>query len=418
MLDASGSMEALWGEETRMNIAKKVLIQLVDSIEKSNPNIEVALRVFGHQSPKNSNDCLDSRLEIPFGKQNGESFIKVLNKIKPLGQTPIAYSLIQSINDFNEDSAINSIILITDGLENCSGNPCDAVKYLNEKRITINPFIIGLDIEDSLIHDFDCIGSFVNAKDEKTLTLILENTLEKATGTTTLSIQFVNEGGTELSNIPFSITDPVNQKVLYNFIHTKTKNGLQDTLYLDPRGYYQIKIHTHPHVISKSFLLESGKHNIIKITLSKSTVKFIHKKLYDEVKPRFLLKSNQQWVYNYNLEEVQVISGNYSLTTSFIPLKNESLHLKSDKTYGKAYPSNGKLSIENNQKILLSIFYINGNSWELIKEIKPLSSNYQMKLQPGAYSIIYLLESESNSDLTHRYDFEIFEEKTSVVKLF
>ena len=107
MLDASGSMEALWGTETRMEIAKKTLFNLVDSLEKTNPNIEVGLRVFGHQFHKSLNNCTDSKLEVPFAPNNAEKLKITLDWIKPNGHTPIAYSLIESAKDFDESAAVN-----------------------------------------------------------------------------------------------------------------------------------------------------------------------------------------------------------------------------------------------------------------------------------------------------------------------
>ncbi|MEZ4978621.1 MAG: VWA domain-containing protein [Chitinophagales bacterium] len=213
VLDASGSMVSTWGNATKMEIAKQTLLLLVDSIEKSESNIELGLRVFGHQSNKALNDCKDSKLEVDFAANNSKEFRTALSKIVPKGNTPIAFSLIESANDFDLDERINSIILITDGLENCEGNPCDAAKYLNEKRISINPFIIGLDIEDSLIHYFDCIGSFVNAKNSTELNMVLQNTISKATGTTSFEMIILESSNKQnISNTPIALSIPIVKK--------------------------------------------------------------------------------------------------------------------------------------------------------------------------------------------------------------
>src|SRR5687768_5722970 len=45
VLDGSGSMEALWGKESRMDVAKGILTKLVDSL-RVNPDLELALRVY------------------------------------------------------------------------------------------------------------------------------------------------------------------------------------------------------------------------------------------------------------------------------------------------------------------------------------------------------------------------------------
>src|SRR5687768_5861300 len=66
VLDGSGSMNADWGENlSRMDVAKSILTRLVDSL-RINPNLELALRVYGHRYSRQANNCNDSQLEVPF----------------------------------------------------------------------------------------------------------------------------------------------------------------------------------------------------------------------------------------------------------------------------------------------------------------------------------------------------------------
>jgi Ca-activated chloride channel family protein len=418
VLDASGSMEAMWGTEKRMDIAKVTLYNLVDSLEKANPNIEVALRVFGHQYHKSENNCTDSKLEVPFAPLNALAIKEKLSEIKPNGNTPIAFSLIQSAQDFDDDKdAINSIILITDGLENCEGNPCDAAKHLNEKRISINPFIIGLDIQDDLINAFDCIGTFVNAKDEQTLKIVLQKAVKQATNKTSLSIGIYSLGKQEITNTPISLIDPIGNNTLKTYIHSLTKKGLPDTLYLDPRGYYQIEVHSYPPLLTESFQLKPGEHNTINIQMNKSYLDFNHEKLYDDPQARFIIRFNDEWIYNFDLQDLPVLANKYQLNTTLLPLKNEKIELKADKVFEQKYPDNGKLSIENNQKIRASIFLKTTDKWKLVYDINLLEADFTLKLQPGSYSLVYIMEKDNNSDNTHRFDFDISAGRTSVVKL-
>lgn len=410
-------MKAMWGDDTKMTIAKKTLYGLVDSISKTNPNIEVGLRVFGHQYHKSLDICTDSKLEIPFGSNTHAAFANRLKEIKPNGNTPIAYSLIESAKDFTSIETLNSIILITDGLENCEGNPCDAAKYLKEKRISINPFIIGLNIEDSLISSFDCIGTFINAKDEKTLKLVLENTLKKATGKTSLSIYLESEGKQTITNTPLTIHDALTNEILYSYIHSLTKKGKPDTLYIDPRGWYKIQVHSYPALSSNPFELSAGEHNNITMKLPKSYLAINHEKQYDEQKAHFILKEKEAWVYNYRLDDLPVLAGQYQLTTSLKPLKNEEIILLSDQVLRQVYPANGKLSIKNKDELRASIFNKETTPWTMVFDLKLFQGDFDMKLQPGKYSMLYIEESEKNSESTHRYDFEMFPERTTVIQL-
>ena len=70
IFDCSGSMLATWESDTRMNNAKKVFIEMIDSL-KSNKNLEIALRCYGHQYDKVFQNCKDTKLEVPFSPKSG-----------------------------------------------------------------------------------------------------------------------------------------------------------------------------------------------------------------------------------------------------------------------------------------------------------------------------------------------------------
>ena len=102
LFDASGSMLAKWGNELRIDAAKRVLTDLVDSLRVNN-KIELALRPYGHLTPAKERNCQDTKLEIPFAPNNNDKIIDRLKYIYPRGTTPIAYSLEQSAKDFPKD---------------------------------------------------------------------------------------------------------------------------------------------------------------------------------------------------------------------------------------------------------------------------------------------------------------------------
>ena len=87
LLDASGSMLARWEKDLRINTAKKLLSDIVDSL-KQRKNLQLALRVYGHQHPKRVKNCKDTKLEVPFSANNHEQIKKKLKLIQPKGVTP------------------------------------------------------------------------------------------------------------------------------------------------------------------------------------------------------------------------------------------------------------------------------------------------------------------------------------------
>ena len=68
VLDASQSMYGRWQSDMKISIARKLLTNLLDSLE-SVENIELALRVYGHQYRFPPQVCNDTKLMVPFGEQ-------------------------------------------------------------------------------------------------------------------------------------------------------------------------------------------------------------------------------------------------------------------------------------------------------------------------------------------------------------
>jgi Ca-activated chloride channel family protein len=158
ILDASNSMNSSWGTQTRIQAAREVLNQELEVL-RNVPNVEVALRIYGHQTPFNNleQDCNDTKLEVPFGKNSLEQIKLKIKSVEAKGATPIARSLEAAANDFPDTLARNIIILITDGLESCDNDPCVIAKKLKTKGVKVTPFVIGLGMDMSYLDKFSCI---------------------------------------------------------------------------------------------------------------------------------------------------------------------------------------------------------------------------------------------------------------------
>jgi len=87
VFDASQSMYSRWESDTRINIAKRMLSQMLDSL-KCIENVEVALRVYGHQKPVPPQDCSDTRLEVPFRRNNIDEIKSVIQKLPAHSKVP------------------------------------------------------------------------------------------------------------------------------------------------------------------------------------------------------------------------------------------------------------------------------------------------------------------------------------------
>jgi hypothetical protein len=71
VMDCSNSMNAFWGNEPKIDGARKVLLEALGPTG-TGPDVEFALRLYGHQTriEPGKQDCDDTRLEVPFGPHN------------------------------------------------------------------------------------------------------------------------------------------------------------------------------------------------------------------------------------------------------------------------------------------------------------------------------------------------------------
>lgn len=166
IFDCSNSMYGLWESDSKYAIARRLVGRMVDSLSRE-PNVQLALRCYGHQKKYPPQDCDDTKLEVPFARDNAWLIKSKLEKLKPSGTTPIALSLEACAADFPDRNARNVVLLITDGKEECGGDPCAISAALQSKGITLRPFIVGVGQLDPAIREsFQCIGNYYDAATE------------------------------------------------------------------------------------------------------------------------------------------------------------------------------------------------------------------------------------------------------------
>lgn len=127
VIDASNSM---WGRMqglSKMEVARSILTDAVDWLPQ---DLALGLRAYGHRHPHERKHCEDSELLVPFGAGSRDGIRFSASGLKPRGQTPIAYALRQTAGDFAGFRGERAVVLITDGIESCGGNPVAAARAL------------------------------------------------------------------------------------------------------------------------------------------------------------------------------------------------------------------------------------------------------------------------------------------------
>ncbi len=141
VVDASRSM---WGQidgVAKMEIAREILNDASASLPD---DLDLALRAYGHTSASEENNCTDSGLLVPFGSSNRYALQAAIDGLKPKGQTPIAFALKQAAADFDALDGERTLVLVTDGLESCGGDPVAAAREFHDRGIRIHVIGFGL----------------------------------------------------------------------------------------------------------------------------------------------------------------------------------------------------------------------------------------------------------------------------------
>ena len=417
-------MNAKWGDQTRIEAAKELLAKTVDDLH-SVPNLEIGLRVYGHQSPITATfqDCNDTKLEVPFGKDN---FSQVKTRIKSIhakGTTPIARSLEAAAGDFPDANSRNIIILITDGLEACDNDPCVIAKKLKDKGVNVTPFVIGLGMDLSYLEKFNCIGSYADAETKASFEKVLQNVVSKALLNTTVQINLndIRHDPTE-TDVTMFLYKAGTTDLAYTFTHTINKYGNPDTLVLDPAFKYDLVVNTTPRVEKKNISILRNTHNTIEVDAPQGhlQVRFANKaaKPY-QIEARVMQKGKHQTLNAQKVGETdKYIVGTYDVEILTLPRIYVQIEVNQSSTTYIDIKAPGFMSYSAGNGIVGQIFAENDNgTWDWICNLKDNSKSDTWQLQPGEYKIVYRQKNLKQSAYTLQKTFRVNSNSKVSVKL-
>jgi len=194
VVDASRSMWGRMGGEPKMVVAKDILQDVSYWFPE---DLDLALRAYGSTSPSESNDCGDSMLLVPFGDENREPIRRAIAGLRPLGQTPIAYALNQASRDFGAMEADRAVVLVTDGIESCGGDPAYAARQLREQGIIVH--VIGFGLGNAADEDTASLQAVAYASGGRYVTAGSAEELKVALAETVATSFSVFKGSTEVA---------------------------------------------------------------------------------------------------------------------------------------------------------------------------------------------------------------------------
>ncbi|RLD33482.1 MAG: von willebrand factor type a [Bacteroidetes bacterium] len=422
VLDGSQSMYGRWQSDIKMSIAQNLLSNLLDSL-KDVDNIQLALRVYGHQKTYPPQDCNDTRLVVPFANDNALRIKNQLRYIKPKGTTPIAFALEQSAGDFPDcDNCRNIIILITDGLEECGGDPCAVSADLQKKGIALKPFVIGIgrDFREA----FDCVGTYYDASSEAQFSKALDLVISQALNSTTAQVNLIDAyNKPSETNVNMTFYDHVSGQIKYNFIQTMNSKGLPDTLLIDPLVTYDVVVHTLPPARVDSIKITPGQHTIIPVNTPQGRLRL-------KMEGTTLSSRNLQAIVRRqgSMETINVqqfgqtenyIIGDYSLEILCLPrIYVEDINIAQSSTTTVEIPVPGISVIQKTALGYGSLYVERDNELIWVYNFRENPIQESLILQPGRYRVVFRAKYSSRAAFTIEKRFRITSGKTTHVKIF
>ena len=418
-------MLARWEGSTKIDRAREIFTETINELEGI-PNLELALRVYGHQSEVTPTfqDCNDTKLEVPFSANNHGAIKGFVNNVSCKGTTPIARSLEASAGDFPQDDSRKIIILITDGLEACDEFPCEIAKKLKEKGIGITPFVVGLGIDLQYLSQLACVGRLYEASTLESFRQVMKSVISDAVLATSVQFDLKDISGkpTE-TDVTMFLYEAGTKNLKYTFVHTLNSNNHPDTItVIDPKLKYDLVVNTLPKVEKAGIIIKRGMHNHIPVDCPRGQIQFRFEgqTKNKDVPVRITQHANPATLHVQNTGQTQkYIVGKYDLEILTIPriYKTAVDVTQSSFTYIDIAGS-GQFKYTFSKAHVAQLFVDNGNgTFVWVYDFDPAKLTDVVNLQPGNYKMFYRPDAAVSTDYTGSKMFSIQSGQNTFINL-
>ena len=420
--DGSNSMNGQWEGQSKHVTAKNLLNTALDSL-RNVQHLQVALRVYGHsKSYLSGQECNDTKLEVPFKDNNFDDIRKRLSEIRPKGTTPIALSLERSGDDFPPcKNCRNIIILITDGIEECNGDPCAVSLALQKNGIILKPFVIGLGLKDDFKEQFKCIGNYFDVTSPRVFANVLDIVISQALNATTVQVNLLDSynNPTE-TNVPMMFVNPIYNDVEYHYMHTMNSRGNPDTLYIDPSVTYDLYVYTVPKSIKKNVEISPAIHNIIAVDAPQGTLTLSINTRSIHVQPSAIVRKagTMETIYAQPFGTTQkYLVGKYDLEILSLPRTYlTGVEITQSTNTKIELPNNGQVSMIRSYSGYGAIFVRRNGGIEWVMDLNKNAKSETIRLLPGNYRVMFRSGIDHNSKNTKWKDFSIKSGASTVIR--
>lgn len=183
ILDGSGSMLERVAGKTKIESARTAVKQLVQSLPDGTP---LGLVAYSHRRAR---ACDDFEVLIAPAPLDRARFSAAVDGIKPQGNTPLAAALKFAADALGTPRGAANLVLVSDGVETCGGDPCAVALELKKKIPQLAIHVIAFDLSAKQAASFECVatatgGRFLPANDAASLADALVTIVQEAAAPT------------------------------------------------------------------------------------------------------------------------------------------------------------------------------------------------------------------------------------------
>jgi Ca-activated chloride channel family protein len=176
VMDGSGSM---WGQidgRPKLEIARETVAAVLEEIP---PGQTLGLLAYGHREKGN---CGDIELMVPPAAGTAGQIRDAVNAMRFLGKTPLSDAVRQAAEALRYGEEAATVVLVTDGLETCSADPCALGRELEAAGLSFTAHVIGFGLSAEEGAQVACLaentgGRYFEAGDAAALAEALQATV-------------------------------------------------------------------------------------------------------------------------------------------------------------------------------------------------------------------------------------------------
>ncbi|WP_422931752.1 VWA domain-containing protein [Singulisphaera sp. PoT] len=147
ILDCSGSMRDRTADgKSKWDVAKQAALDLIEAIPDGR---QLAFITYGHNKEQ---ACEAAEILRPLESLDAagrQELAKMIDQIQPVGNTPIALAISKADEALKSATGLAKVVLITDGMETCSGDPVKAAATLvSNEKVKGGVNVIGFDLNE------------------------------------------------------------------------------------------------------------------------------------------------------------------------------------------------------------------------------------------------------------------------------